>query len=90
MRRSEVPILVILLVAIFCLLSLHNYPSSQSAQIMNEGPDPRVKGQFKEWKECLQRNITLYQMDPKGTITEEAVGEPQYSIVITAIPAEDF
>ncbi|EYC11324.1 hypothetical protein Y032_0051g2144 [Ancylostoma ceylanicum] len=68
MRRSEAPILVILLVAIFCLLSLHNYPSSHSAQVqITDGePDPRVKGQFEEWKECLQRNITLYQMDAKG------------------------
>ncbi|EPB70949.1 hypothetical protein ANCCEY_09965 [Ancylostoma ceylanicum] len=35
-------------------------------QITDGEPDPRVKGQFEEWKECLQRNITLYQMDAKG------------------------
>ncbi|KAL6738617.1 hypothetical protein Aduo_012146 [Ancylostoma duodenale] len=29
------------------------------------GPDPRVKGQFGEWKECTEKNISLYEKDPK-------------------------
>ncbi|VDM69006.1 unnamed protein product [Strongylus vulgaris] len=68
MRRSEIPILILLMVAIFCLLSFTDYKTAMSTQYpaTSAEPDPRVKVQFTEWKYCMEGNISAYRNDSKA------------------------
>ncbi|KAK6751873.1 hypothetical protein RB195_003350 [Necator americanus] len=65
MRRSDGPIILVLCIVIFCLFSLQSYPKYQLDQV-DTGPDPRVKGQFNDWKKCIETNISVYKKDANG------------------------
>ncbi|ETN68956.1 hypothetical protein NECAME_05412 [Necator americanus] len=65
MRRSDGPIILVLCIVIFCLFSLQSYPKYQLDQV-DTGPDPRVKGQFNDWKKCIETNISVYKENANG------------------------
>ncbi|XGW25429.1 hypothetical protein V3C99_006671 [Haemonchus contortus] len=66
MRRSELPLLFVLFVTIVCLLSLLRSGSiTQHSQIWQKEPDPRVKSQFYQWKQCIEKNISSIEEDAK-------------------------
>ncbi|KAL6738623.1 hypothetical protein Aduo_012150 [Ancylostoma duodenale] len=64
MRRPTWTVLALIFVTILCLL-YHNHLKSHASQNNYHGPDPRVKRHFGEWKECIEKNISSYQKDPR-------------------------